>query len=37
MAPPRAFPKVPVMMSILPKTFFNSKVPRPVAPIKPVA
>ena len=37
MAPPSALPKVPVMISILPSTFFNSNVPIPVSPIKPVA
>ena len=36
-APPSAFPRVPVIMSILPITPFSSKVPRPVSPINPAA
>ena len=37
MAPPRALPRVPVIISTLPKTPFNSIVPLPVLPIKPDA
>ena len=36
-APPSAFPRVPVIISTLPRTPFNSIVPLPVFPIKPEA
>src|SRR5205814_630483 len=36
-APPKAFPRVEVMMSIRPSTPQCSAVPRPVLPTKPVA